>query len=168
MCKIVWYEVMVFIAVLQCWLCSAKHKKEEKKKYPCPHGSHWECNQSFPRGQDFIPATFILLSSCSCYSDWVTGEDQVRCVRAAGNVFLNKLSSVGILESRSLSDTNSKHSLPAGFHCQPQGLFQKLYSFSVGVVSCPCSAGSFYMLLTFRRQLVWFNWITPALPVENL
>ena len=110
-------------------------KKEETKSTP----SHMEVTEnatSHFQGDRilslllsfFLHVPVIQIESLvrSRYSSMSRGTE------AAGTVSLNKFSSVGILESRSLSDTNSKCSLPAGFHCQPQSLFQELCCFLSG------------------------------------
>lgn len=121
----------------------------------------------FLGGQDFIPANFIL-SSCSYHSDWVTGEEQVPwegALRLLG-LSLNKLTSRGVLEGRSLSDANSKLVLLSGFRCQLQGEFQELSCFPPGNTQLP-SFSKTYLPSALKLQLVPFSWITPSPPANT-
>lgn len=119
------------------------------------------------KGTGFYPSYFSspFLFLLSRLSHWSGVSYTCRDAKAAGTVSLNRLSSTGVLESRSLSDTHSKCIISTGSHCQPLGLLQELCCF----LKLEYSAISFRKILlhalTFRLQEYW---VSPALPVEDL
>lgn len=124
-----------------------RKKKRKKKSTPSPM-EDTENATIISKGTGFYPSYFhsFFMFLLLRLSHWWGVAYVRRGTGAAGTVSLNKLSNVGILESRSLSDTTTNVVFQLTFTASLRVYSRSCVAFSVGVIGYPHSARSFYML----------------------